>query len=125
MTRAWYDVDWSWYIPEDTVYRPTEIAAFNNLAMLADLLKRTNHRTDLTDSEWRVLLKDLELRRKNVNANITAHDIAQHMTGYDALTIEATQRQITLVMTLRDSLGLPALPVLPLQFKRMVKRIAA
>jgi hypothetical protein len=125
MTRAWYDVDWSWYIPEDTVYRPTEIAAFNNLAMLADLLKRTNHRTDLTDSEWRVLLKDLELRRKNVNANITAYDIAQHLQGYDALAIEAVQRQITLVMTLRDSMGLPALPVLPIQFKRMAKRVAA
>ena len=125
MTRAWFEVDWAWYIPEDTVFRPTEIAAFNNLAMLADLLKRTGHRTDLTDSEWRVLLKDLELRRKNVNANITAYDIAQHMTGYDALTIEAIQRQITLVMTLRDSMGLPALPVLPLQFKRMVKRVAA
>jgi hypothetical protein len=119
----WHEIDWSWYCPEDTVWRPTENAAFEHLGMLADLLRRTANRVEFTDSEWLVLLKDLELRRRNINATITAHDIAQALTGYDALTVEAIQRSISLIMTLREQFGLPALPVMPIQFKRMAKRL--
>jgi len=122
--RRWYEIDYSWYSYEDLlVYRPTEQAAFEHLDCLARLFRASNQRTDLSEQEWLVLTKDLELRRKNVNANITPVDIALRLSGYTPQQVESTLRQISVVMALREELGLPALPVMPAQFKRIVRRL--
>jgi len=121
--RKWYEIDYRWYCPEDTVYRPTEIAAFEHLDLLAGLLCKSGFRVDLLDSEWLVLLKDIELRKKYINANVTPHLIAQHLHGYDAPSIEAVQRQISVIMALRAELSLSALPVMPMKFREFAKRI--
>lgn len=119
----WFEVDWSWYIPEDTVFRPTEIAAFNNLDFIVGIIKANGTRVLFTDIEWDVLIKDLELRRKKPNATIKPVDIASRLNGFSPKDIDRIQRQIDAVMLLRDYLGLPILPPVPKRLSKVARQL--
>lgn len=120
----WYDVDWSWYCPEDTVHRPTEIAAFENIIYEAHLIKTNGLRAIFTDTEWKVLLIDMELRLRYQNATIDPATIAARISGYLPVDIWRIQQSISFVMKVREHLQLPPLPPLPIKFAKIASKLA-
>jgi hypothetical protein len=114
---------WQHYDGVPPIQRPTEDAAFDNIARQARILSIVGV-PDFDDDEWRVYLKDVELRYRNQNSNfVLPSDIAKELIHYSAIRVNNILEQIDMVMELRERLSLPILPAIPFKFAREYYRI--
>lgn len=123
----WYTYDWASFVGRESIYRPTEYAAFTSLQKTAYDIRKTSEILDFDEDMWLVYFKDLELHYNATNGRVTANMIA-HALHYKALHVEACLRTIDRVVAARLSLGMTDIPPVPLRHvrkQRAIERLAA
>lgn len=115
---------WQYYNGVEMIDRPTENTAFANLEKASRILSIVGI-PEFDDDEWKVYLKDIELRYRNQNSNfVMPSDIAKELPNYNALRVSAILGQVDLVMELRAMLNMPILPPIPFKFTKRFRTVA-